>query len=365
MFHTPCGNTQQADEVNRIFTKDLAMEDATSFGKSRAAGPSQEPRDNGRQIADSDAESGDDAMDTDDERPSGALRASVAENSLRTPDATLDINAPLPVEETVSMSIGHSESLDITIEGQRNINSSLVNKSLERSGEEIDNPVVSAVKAPQSPLITDIEPKIHAINSLESIEQTEDTPETHNQTTQATTPDNLIEELRPDESPELPLVETLFGSTIPASSDLLDPLLKAENAVTKSLKRTKDSSLSSTRDQSAQASGTTLDGLKENARKHASSGHAIVDIEPHTILKRSPHSIPVENRSDTIEVFRDGSLARITPTSPLSVQPTHVSASNGSKEISEHETGPEPSPAELTQEQKRIVSTLIPLIIKY
>lgn len=341
------------------------MENATSFGKSRATGPSQEPRDNGRQIADSDAESGDDAMDTDDERPSGALRASIAKNSLRLPDATLEINAPLQVEEIVSMSIVHSESLDISTDGQRDINSNLVNKSLERSGEEIDNPDVSAFKAPQSRLITDSEPKIDAINSLESIEQTEDTPETHNQTTQATTPDSLIEELIPDESPELPLGETSFGSTIPASSDLLEPQPKAENVVTKSLKWLKDPSLSPTRDQSKQASGTTLDGLKENARKYASSGHAIADIEPGTMLKRTPHSIPVENRSDTMEVFRDESLARITPTSPLSVQPAHISTSNRSKEISEHEKGPEPSPAELTQEQKRIVSTLVPLVTKY
>jgi hypothetical protein len=358
-----------------------AMQDIASSKQLQSTGTSRAHRIMAREITDSDAESGDEAMDFDDEKPKDRLRvARGVENSAEQLKESYQNSAPLQVEETGPISIDssmfiHPDAREACIELEMDIDASLVDKSLEKSGievgslsayEVVDNASL-AVEAPKLPLMTDHEHNINSIDNNESAKQTEDTPESHTPPAQTIASDELIKETEeriPDERPDLlaPAV-SFFNSTVLKSSDAPETSTQAKDTTSEILEDSKPTEDRSPFPITAQYAQTTTSNLRnENSRRPKSP-----DLPPaKTLLINSstnaPHDAPeapAEDKDDIPEASQNQDKVENNLASSLSWPPSQIHGSHAYEPKSQQDTTSEPPQAELTPEQKRIVSSTI------
>jgi len=197
------------------------MKDVAPFEQLQSMGTLRAHQIIAREIADSDAESGDEAMDIDDEKLKDRLRvASRVENSAEQQEESYQNSAPLQVKETGLISIDsstfiHHDAREVSIEHEMDIDDNVADKSLEQSGTKVDSLSANevgdtaslAVEAPESSLMTDHEDNISAIDNKKSVKHMEDTPESHTPPAQTIASDELIKETEeriPDERPNFP-----------------------------------------------------------------------------------------------------------------------------------------------------------------
>jgi len=342
---------------------DSAMEYAVPLEKLRIPDTSQAQQFLAREIADSDAESDDDAIVIDDEKPEDHRRL-IHSREKEQPEETIELQQLPHVGDSnpvtnQSPTIIHTEAREASIELDMELGENIGDKSLEQSLKTIesstspnDMPETPTVAAPESLSNTDNDYKINANDHLESVEILENTSSSYPQPAQNFTLNDLMDETKKD-TPDVPI----FNSRVPESIEAPAISTRTEDTVPQDSEETNPIESIPITAHSAQPTATS-DLQNREFGRHRSPASPLAEAllsEPSTAATQDAPEASVEDKDDIIEIPQFESA----PTSSLPEQAAQVDISVTSKQKSQEDASPEPPQAELTPEQKHIVSSLI------
>jgi len=342
------------------------MEDAVPLEKLRIPDTSQAQQFMASEIADSDAESGDDAIVIDDEKPEDHPRLFHSREK-KQPEETIENQQPPQVGDSnpvtnPSPTIIHTEEREASVELEMDLNESIGNKSLEQSPKVIesstssnDMPEKPTADAPTSLSKTDNDYKINANNNLESVETLENTSSSHPQPAQNVTLNDLIDKTKED-TPDVPI----FNSRVPESIEAPATSTRTEDTVPQGSEELNPIESIPITAHSAQPTATS-DLLSKELRRHKNPASPLSEPLLGDSSTTATHNAPEMSAQDKGDILRNSPVESASISS-LPERAAQVDDSDVMERRSQEDMIPAPSQPELTPEQKRIVSSTIPSI---